>query len=213
MIKALELLCANPYRCHYCEDSAAEEIEHYYPQARYPEYVFVWENYFYICGKCNSIKGSKFKLRLKDGTTWDKAHTQPPPGQPLFINLRNESGLDYLELNLSTFLYRTRKNCTDTEKANYILEVLQLNDRDALVNARSCAYDDYKARLISYTNAKLNNTPIVKLEKLKSSITKSPHPAVWFEMKRYCLEKPQKLQKVDTELYNLFQQTPEVLSF
>ena len=33
-------MCAGAKRCMYCEDSAADEVEHHLPKNLYPEFVF-----------------------------------------------------------------------------------------------------------------------------------------------------------------------------
>ena len=53
---ALSAMCHGPRRCMYCEDSAADEVEHFRPTDLYPEFVFAWMNYLYACGPCNVRK-------------------------------------------------------------------------------------------------------------------------------------------------------------
>ncbi len=45
--EALNAMCSGARRCHYCEDSAADEVEHFYPKDLYPEKCFSWGNYLY----------------------------------------------------------------------------------------------------------------------------------------------------------------------
>ncbi len=47
-------------RCMYCEDSRGTEIEHYRPRTLYPEHVFRWLNFLWICTACNRCKGNRF---------------------------------------------------------------------------------------------------------------------------------------------------------
>src|ERR1022692_1919930 len=56
--RTLASMCAGACRCMYCEDSAANEVEHFRPKTFYPELVFVWLNYLYTCGPCNRVKRS-----------------------------------------------------------------------------------------------------------------------------------------------------------
>src|SRR5437773_2194602 len=46
-------LCCGARRCMYCEDSCADEVEHFRPKELYPDACFVWENYLFSCGRCN----------------------------------------------------------------------------------------------------------------------------------------------------------------
>ena len=65
--KTLDKMCSGARRCQYCEDSAADEVEHFYPKDLFPEYCFSWENYLYSCGRCNgAYKINKFKIFKKD---------------------------------------------------------------------------------------------------------------------------------------------------
>jgi 5-methylcytosine-specific restriction endonuclease McrA len=52
----LDRTCSGGRRCAYCEDSAADEVEHVKPKALYPEACFRPENYVYGCGPCNGPK-------------------------------------------------------------------------------------------------------------------------------------------------------------
>src|SRR5690242_8446909 len=45
--EALTRMCCGAQRCAYCEDSAADEVEHIRPKNLYPEAVFLWQNYAY----------------------------------------------------------------------------------------------------------------------------------------------------------------------
>ena len=52
-------MCGGIRRCMYCEDSAADEVEHFKPKDLYPEVAFVWRNYLYACGGCNGGKDNR----------------------------------------------------------------------------------------------------------------------------------------------------------
>src|SRR5260370_34262398 len=43
--RTLSQMCSGAQRCCYCEDSAADEIEHIKPKPLSPEASFSWENY------------------------------------------------------------------------------------------------------------------------------------------------------------------------
>jgi uncharacterized protein (TIGR02646 family) len=47
-------------RCMYCEDSRGTDIEHFRPQSLYPDQVFRWLNFLWICAACNRSKGDRF---------------------------------------------------------------------------------------------------------------------------------------------------------
>ncbi len=106
--EALSRMCSGARRCMYCEDSVADEVEHIRPKDLYPEAVFVWENYLYACGPCNGGKLNRFQVllaangRLQDLTRGRGDPVVPPPAnaRPVFIDPRQEDGLDFIRLDL-----------------------------------------------------------------------------------------------------------------
>ena len=63
--KTLSVMCRGPRRCMYCEDSAADEVEHFRPKDLYPEAVFVWMNYLYACGRTRCLHQSRESIDRK----------------------------------------------------------------------------------------------------------------------------------------------------
>ncbi len=57
--EALDHMCSGGRRCAYCEDSAADEVEHVKPKALYPEDCFRPQNHVYACGPCNGPKNNQ----------------------------------------------------------------------------------------------------------------------------------------------------------
>ena len=109
--KSLDRMCSGARRCNYCEDSAADEVEHFYPKDLYPEYCFAWGNYLYSCGRCNGThKINKFKIFKEDTRDVNditpprknRQYERPPSGDPLLLDPRNDNPLDYIKLNLKT---------------------------------------------------------------------------------------------------------------
>jgi 5-methylcytosine-specific restriction endonuclease McrA len=49
-------------QCMYCERSVANQLEHFQPKAFYPEVVFSWANYLFICNPCNINKSNRFAV-------------------------------------------------------------------------------------------------------------------------------------------------------
>ncbi len=218
----LTTMCAGAKRCCYCEDSAADEIEHIFPKNIYPEKTFVWENYLYACGPCNGPKNDNFAVfDLQNGALMDvtpprnmpgkppQVLTPPKAGDPVLINPRKENPLDFLFLDLKdTFHFIEWEDDETTrsyKRAEYTIELLKLNTRDLLPQARSEAYGDYKARLAHYIIRKNNGAPASELAKMKRGILSKQHPTVWAEMKRQ--------QDKISELKALFDQAPEALEW
>ena len=213
--ESLVLMCRGAQRCMYCEDSAADEVEHYRPKDLYPELVFAWGNYLYSCGPCNAPKRSFFAIFADpNGDVVELARTpkqkilQPADGHPLLIDPRNEDPLTLLRLDiLDTFLFHEahEEGTHDYIRANYTIRVLHLNDREFLRFARGNAYVAFRSMLRDYVRGKAEGWEQADLDRIASTIQRTHHPTVWAEMKRQRAEVP--------ELNTLFQVAPEALGW
>lgn len=189
---ALERLCAGARRCHYCEDSAADEIEHIWPKKFYPDKVFRWGNYLYACGPCNgSSKRDRFavfdehqeRVNLIRGK--NDPVMPPPAGDAVFVDPRRENPMDYLDLDLDTgiFIPRSPDGSRDYLRAKYTTEVLNLN-RDYLTHARRRAYLSYLDSLRQYVRDKQGGATEDQLAAKRREIEGQHHPTIWREMIR-----------------------------
>lgn len=211
----LRAMCSGACRCCYCEDSCADEVEHIKPKSFYPEEVFVWNNYLYACGPCNSPKADKFAVFCSStGAQVDLVRKPADPivpptlGEPVLINPRTENPLKYLFLDLlGTFLFLpiATEGTKDYERATYTIATLRLNARDILLEAREEAYHSYRARLSEYITEKLNGVPQQKLDLRIQALKRMGHPTVWKEMQRQ--------HKSIPELMTLFGQASEALNW
>lgn len=216
-------MCSGAERCHYCEDSKADEVEHLLPKDVYPNLCYSWNNYFYSCGPCNTKKNNKCAVihpvsqnlvsnqppkRRKKGTP------MPPPippivGQQALINLETENPLSFFLLDLSTgsfeFAELPDPATTDFLRAKYTLETLRLNKRAFLRKARKQAYGDYKARLTEYIFHRDVGVPRQQIDKMIQEIQSHSHPTVWKEMVRQRNHVP--------ELQVLFNHAPEAITW
>ena len=187
----------------YCEDSAADEVEHHRPKDLYPEHVFVWENYLYVCGPCNGPKNNRFAVIAADGSIVDvsRKRNQPgflpgapaalkPPaaGDPVLLHPRVEDALDYMMLDIlgDTFLFvpTAASPSRKFDRATYTIELLRLNHRDYLQAARRGAYGNYQARLFEYVHRREAGAGALELRRMISVIRDEEHPTVWSEMRR-----------------------------
>ncbi|HET7230722.1 MAG TPA: hypothetical protein VFJ16_12010 [Longimicrobium sp.] len=211
--QTLARMCHGPVRCGYCEDSAADEVEHVRPKDLYPEVAFEWTNYLYACGPCNGPKNNRFAVFSRgtgayvEVTRRSRQPVVPPePGDPVLINPRLEDPLQYLEIDLlDTFYFLPVADAGSPEhrRAEYTIEVLRLNDRDFLVVARRAAYGHYLRLLRDYVANKRAGSPSAMAD-LHHGIRWTNHRTVWKEMQR---------QK-DTipELRVLFDEAPEAMT-
>ncbi|MGB1013491.1 MAG: hypothetical protein ACPG4T_05090 [Nannocystaceae bacterium] len=211
----LEKMCHGARRCGYCEDSYADEVEHIKPKDLYPEVVFCWENYLYVCGPCNGPKGNQFAVFPKGAGQKTIVSRRPdapvdPPvkGSPVFLDPRAENPLDYIILDLCGtffFLPQAEKGTREYERADFTINTLRLNKREALVKARENAYSSYRARLREYCLDKKKGASQEKLDSRMRDLQASPHPTVWHEMKRQ--------RDLHSELAELFAQVPEAVGW
>jgi len=183
-------------RCHYCEDSKANQVEHIAPKSWYPELCFVWENYCTACGPCNSPKNNQFAVfRNHDGRFFEFEKRKkgepvfpPPPGRHVLINPRIENPLDFFFLDIESRSFRivewAEEGSEEFERAQYTIKILGLNSRSYLPKARREAYESYRARLSEYVAQKNAGASPEQLASLADNLRQAQHPTVWAEMKR-----------------------------
>ena len=222
--KSLTQMCSGARRCVYCEDSVADEVEHIYPKALYPEKVFDWDNYVYACGNCNGPKNNKFAVFRSDSGAFQTVNpphktqaTKPPAGDAVLINPRLEDPLDFCMLDLSgtfKFVIIKPKGTNEYQRAEYTFnEVLRLNhvEREFLRQARHEAFHDYSARLLKYVQFRDTGKPQTQLDSMIDQLKKKGHPTVWKEMQRY--HRLGLLARIDKELDDLFHLAPEAMDW
>jgi uncharacterized protein (TIGR02646 family) len=208
-------LCSGARRCMYCEDSCADEVEHFRPKDIYPELVFVWENYLYACGPCNGPKNNQFAVFAhSNGQFTSVARLRgapivpPEEGDSVLIDPHREDPLEFMELDLRDTFWFLPVGATDTiqrQRAEYTIQCLRLNERDLLPAARREAYGSYRARLREYIVWRDEGKSQSQLEGLIIALRGMQHPTVWQEMKRQGHRLP--------ELQPLFEAAPEALDW
>lgn len=138
----LEAMATGLQRCMYCEDSAATDIEHFWPKSKYPERAFSWTNYLLACSGCNSNhKREQFPL--------DEADT------PLLIDPTAEDPQEHLVLSVTTGKFRPKKRGgQESSKGRNSIGVFGLG-RDQLERGRKNAWIALPALLLRYGDARL----------------------------------------------------------
>lgn len=212
----LDRMCGGARRCMYCEDSVADEVEHFKPKDFYPELVFAWANYLYACGPCNGGKSNKFPI--VSALSGQMIHLSRARGEPILppeagnaalLDLRAENPLEYLRLDLQDTFYfepmSSDETSLDHRRARIAIEILGLNARDYLCRARAEAFDSYRARLDQYVLWRDAGVGQATLDRLKKSLRRMGHPTVWAEMRRQRDQLP--------ALKSLFEQAPEALGW
>lgn len=213
--KALTQMCSGAQRCAYCEDSAANQVEHMRPKDLYPEEVFQWLNYTHACGLCNGPKNNKFGVLLPaqtDVTIVTRQRDEPvvPPlaGTFALLDPRTEDPFDFLHLDLlDTFYFVPRAGLPESahSRAEYTIDLLTLNTRDYLPQARAEAYGSYRARMVEYLDRRADQRPAQELTALIQALQRMQHPTVWREMQRQ--------QALLPELTPLFARACEALAW
>ncbi len=213
--RTLSQMCSGAQRCCYCEDSAADEIEHIKPKHLYPEASFSWENYLYACGPCNGPKNNRFAVFEPEQQCITEVVrgrndpiVPPPPGEPVLIDPRREDPLHFFELDLvDTFQFVPAAGLDprERERALYTRRILRLNQRDLLVQARRTAYGSYVARLKEYVADKAKGKNALVLERYVDALKLMDHPTVWKEIQRQ--------QGRIASLRTLFKAAPEALGW
>ena len=108
---------------------------------------------------------------------------------------------------ITTFYFVPTPNLTPFEekKAKFTIEVLRLNEREYLVEARKQAYGNFISRIKEYKQAKIDSRSQNELDQMKSNLLRLNHITVWEEIKRSRNHIP--------EITNLFNSIPEVINW
>jgi uncharacterized protein (TIGR02646 family) len=191
---ALAAQCSGLQRCQYCEDSAADEIEHVWPKTFYPEKAFLWRNYLYSCGQCNgTFKRAQWAVIGADGQ-WHvlgrkkgEIPMPPPDGSPAFIDPHIDDPLEFMALDFETGRFEpiAEEGTEAYQRAEYTIAVLGLNERDFLTRARRNAYRDYLRDVEDYLVAKKDGDEEAWCH-LQRAIERN-HATVWAEIKRMAM--------------------------
>jgi uncharacterized protein (TIGR02646 family) len=206
----LTAMCSGEDRCMYCEDSAADEIEHVRPKSLYPDHTFIWPNYLLSCGPCNGPKNNRFGVlgrtsrRFVEVARPRHAPVVPPEGgRMMLIDPRRDDPLRFMVLDL-VFPFHFQplhaRGCVARARAAYTIAVLGLN-RDPLPRRRELAYGNYLDRLKAYI---AEPDPAARVRR-RDAIRRLDHPTVWREMQRQ--------HPVNAELRALFEQAREALAW
>ena len=209
--KALRGMCVYVNVCNYCEQNEANDIEHIYPKSFFPSYAFTWDNYILACKQCNTAyKLDKCFVLDANGDVYEVKRGEEPLHQTVaMINPRLEDPNKFVWLDLQTRRFEIREDLTllDYNKADRTLFILQLNNRDLLIEDRKNTAIYYYQRLelltrimdaksiaeidvlLSPHDDRIDNT--LTLEQLKKSLNDSfkthltnfKHPSVWNSIK------------------------------
>jgi hypothetical protein len=76
-------------RCCLCNNSKAGQIDHYLPQAKYPEFVVYTGNFVPACDRCNKKKGTRYRRNALAGPAFlhPRLHALPSGEQYLQVSV------------------------------------------------------------------------------------------------------------------------------
>lgn len=186
-------LCQGARRCHYCEDSVADEVEHIWPKKFYPDRTFKWNNYLFACGPCNgSNKRDQFAIFDSAGQVLELKRVrqeipiEPVAGEAVFLDPRVDDPFNFIELDLATGIFVSSElpGSVNYVRAEYTISILGLNKRDYLIRARKNAYASYLDSAHQYIVRKNAGAPADEIKQRARDISQRHHPSVWAEMKR-----------------------------
>lgn len=227
-------MCVGVELCNYCENNEATDVEHVYPKDHFPESAFDWDNYLLACRTCNTdYKSNRFAIfDPENSATRVDVNGEPPNRDAAFINPRREDPLQFFWLNIRRGIFSVHPNLAENSrhyhKAEYTEQLMGLNARDALVQARKQAAVTYLDLLERYIRIKsavnfdeleavTNPLDVVDRQQsftseknkllvaIKQDILTRSHPTVWEELKRQRGTLPRTNQ--------LFNQAPEALNW
>jgi uncharacterized protein (TIGR02646 family) len=230
----LTSMCVAVGICNYCEQNEANDIEHIHPKSFFPELAFTWDNYLLACKQCNTGHKLDKCYVLDIANTPVKLVRQEAPivGATIaFINPRVENPNDFMMLNLKTFKFDVFEHLgiVAQRKAEKTLEILELNERDTLIEARETAFEFFYDRLRGLTQmlAADSNEAIEKLlaphkvldttvsleqnkedieANHKKAIEQHQHPSVWYAIKIVS-------SKTNAKWKALFEELPQALNW
>jgi len=227
-------MCVYVNVCNYCEQNEANDIEHVYPKSFFPSHAFNWKNYILACKQCNTAyKLDKCFVIDTEGDVLEVRRGQAPLYNTVaMINPRTENPLHYMWLNTQTWKFDIQDNLSkkDFNIADKTLYILQLNERDLLIEDRKNSATYYYERmktlveilgansirdienaLSPYDNEIDKTLPVqVIKEQIKGSfkahLNKFKHPSVWYSIK--------KIESNATPKWkNIFDRIPEALNW
>jgi hypothetical protein len=213
--QTLDRMSPGHARCMYCEDSLADEIEHIRPKSLYPDEVFSWPNYVRSCSPCNRAKSNTFAIfdahgEFVDVTRRRRGEDVRPPcfGSSVLLDPRSCDVTRFIAMDIvDTFYFYAlaEPGSVACRRAEYTIDLLRLNDRDALIRQRRQAFKLYIANVETYRNARDRGANQSEMLERRNELRRMGHPTVWFEMRRQHGRVP--------GLRELFAAVPEALTW
>jgi uncharacterized protein (TIGR02646 family) len=127
-------------KCAYCEFNEPTDIEHFWQKSPHKDRMFVWENLFSSCSKCNKLKIGEMELNADGHPKLLNPCTEDPFK---FFNII----VDVQDTTLGWIDPRPGLLPSDEEKAIYTIELFNLNQRSRILRARKRTTEDFLSLL------------------------------------------------------------------
>ena len=234
IVDELQKMCVFHGVCNYCEQSEASDIEHIHPKSFFPEFTFRWENYILACKQCNTgYKLDKcFVIDNHDESILINRGIEPSFKLHALINPRVEDPNQFMIILPYSFKFELLPGLSkkDANRVRATLQILALNERDVLIEARKSAAKYYYHRmkllqdilattskeqidilLSPYDDLLDDSLSLFELKdylrnSFKEEITTYQHPSVWYSIKKIDSNTEPKWQLI-------FAAIPEALSW
>ncbi len=205
-------MCVYVNVCNYCEQNEANDIEHIYPKSFFPSHTLDWNNYILACKQCNTaFKLDKCFVIDSEGKVNEVKRGQEPLHSTVaIINPRTDNPLHFMWLNTQTRKFDIQDNLSkkDFNIADKTLNILQLNERDLLIEDRknSAIYyyermktlveileadsiNDIENALSPYENEIDKTLTMQEIKNqikgnFKTHVNRFKHPSVWYSIKK-----------------------------
>jgi len=124
--------CAFCDRCMSPFGDASEEIEHFKPKSKFPEFAFEWTNLYAICTECNKIKNDRFDdLLLRPDVNY------------LFVDffwynflsgeIEIQNNINQASAKKTLELYGLNRKKLVNRRLNYLLNYSKIEDKTTLI--------------------------------------------------------------------------------
>jgi uncharacterized protein (TIGR02646 family) len=192
--------------CVFCEDTWADDIEHFRPKKRamnldgtiseehYWWLAYEWTNLYMVCGSCNHAKRTRFPVRGQRANSINELAYE----EPLLLDPCLDKPEEHLYFSSDGVIIPL------TERGRITIEVFTLN-RQFLIEARRNAVKNFHYRLQFYLSN--NNSPKV-LASIKGHLDGSErHTAVCRQYLQEFISKNPQMPNVDKLQAVLIEQT------
>jgi uncharacterized protein (TIGR02646 family) len=116
-------------KCAYCEQELAKDIEHYFPKSRFPDRMFLWENFLWACKNCDTEKLDEFPLDAD--------------GAPVLIHPGRDEPFDYFRWNFRSGKMILHPDPARGERARQTRDLLGL-DQFSITDERRNKFENVR---------------------------------------------------------------------